>query len=103
MTTSLGRPTSRGFGSLAQNQNHDRSYLISSFRVLRSQMSFESVSSRKDNVRVLITFIIGRAVELRFGKGSIIGMSEKEVWRAPTEGKHRYSRINNTPPPAKRI
>ena len=51
-------------------------------------MACGRVSSRKDNASVLITFMIGRAVELRIGMGSMTGMSEKESCRAPTAGKH---------------
>jgi hypothetical protein len=58
-------------------------------RVLRLQMACGSVSSRKDNASVFITFMIGRAVELRIGMGSITGISEKEPCRAPTARKNR--------------
>jgi len=82
ITMSPGSPTSPRFGFVPQN--HDLSSFISSLRVLRLQMACGSVSSRKDKASVLITFMIGRAVELRIGMGSMTGMSEKESCRAPT-------------------
>src|SRR5260221_293958 len=87
ITMSPGCPTSPCFGLLAQG--HDLSSFISSFRVLRLQIACGSVSSRNDNASVLITFMIGRAVELRIGMDSMEGMSEKESCRAPTARKHR--------------
>jgi len=58
-------------------------------------MTFGSVSSRKDDESVLITFVIGRAVILRIGIR--MGKSEKEMCLAPTERKNgRRLHINRT-------